>query len=395
MARIMVVAGGKWQCPLVKMAKGEGHFVVCTNLYKDSPAFQYADKYAVVNVLDREANLKIAKDNKVDVVITSQSDIAVPTVAYISEQLKLKGIGLDTAERFTNKHIMRQVTSDAGFPSPKFRLCHSVEEAEEFVKEVEPSIIKPLDSQSSRGVHVVNCITDVRRYWDDCISYSNAEKAIVIEEYIDGREFTVDGLKTEDAYYVTAISEKSHFKNNPSVADRLIFSHDNDKYDYEKLAKVNKSMVEAMGLPFGLTHAEYKFRDGEFYLIEIAARGGGTRISSDIVPILSGIDSERVHLDILLGNKVKIDVGEKHNYAILGFFDFPAGTVTEISGVDDAKKIEGVIDVEIELSTGDKVYGIHDDRSRPGYYIVYADTKEQLYEREKKLKNMVRVAIER
>ena len=64
-----------------------------------------------------------------------------------------------------------------------------------------------------------------------------------------------------------------------------MFSHTNKKYDYEKLARLNSDMVETMGLPFGITHAEYKYYNGEFYLIEIAARGGGTRISSDIVPI--------------------------------------------------------------------------------------------------------------
>ena len=55
--------------------------------------------------------------------------------------------------------------------------------------------------------------------------------------------------------------------------------------------RYNKEMVCKMGLPFGLTHAEYKYMNGEFYLIEIGARGGGTKISSDIVPYMSGVDS--------------------------------------------------------------------------------------------------------
>ena len=53
MAKIMVVAGGSWQCPIVKTAKEMGHYVICTNLYEDSPAFKYADAGLVANVLDK------------------------------------------------------------------------------------------------------------------------------------------------------------------------------------------------------------------------------------------------------------------------------------------------------------------------------------------------------
>ena len=89
----MVIAGGAWQCPIVKSAKKMGHFVICSNLYEDSPAFQFADVGIVADVLDKDKNLEIAREYRPDAVLTEQSDIAVPTVAYIAEQLGLKGIG--------------------------------------------------------------------------------------------------------------------------------------------------------------------------------------------------------------------------------------------------------------------------------------------------------------
>ena len=50
MSRVMIIAGGDWQCPIVKTAKSMGHEVVCSNLYENSPAFQYADFGEVANV---------------------------------------------------------------------------------------------------------------------------------------------------------------------------------------------------------------------------------------------------------------------------------------------------------------------------------------------------------
>ncbi len=394
MARIMVIAGGMWQCPIVKAAKKMGHYVICTNLYEDSPAFQFADVGLVANVLDKQKNLEIAVKYKPDAVLTEQSDIAVPTVAYVAEQLGLKGIGVETAKRFTNKYKMREFMRDAGIVTPMYRLCRTVDEAADFLKEAPVSIIKPLDSQSSRGIHIVRSREDISKNYDDCIQYSNAEKAILIEEFIDGTEFTVDGVKTSSGYYVTAISEKEHYKHNPSVASRLLFTNHSDKYDYDRLRKENESMIASMGLPFGLTHTEYKYKDGKFYLIETAARGGGTKISSDITTLVSGINCNELYLNILTGGSDKIIKAAHHECAVLGFFDFKPGIIREISGIDEAGNLPGVHEMKLEVKVGDLLEQAQDDRSRCGYYIVYADSLEELNYRERRLKETVRVVTE-
>lgn len=394
MAKVMIIAGGMWQCPIAELAKKKGHYVICSNLYEDSPAFKYADECLVANVLDKEKNLEYARQCKPDVVLTDQSDIAVTTVAYVAEQLGIKGITLDIAGRFTNKHLMRVYTEKAGFVSPGNALVSSKEEAKAFIKKYPKSIIKPMDSQSSRGVHIIESEADIDMHFEDCIQYSNACKAVVIEEYIDGVEFTVDGLKTEDEYYVTAISEKKHYDYNPCIANRLFFAPSNPQFDYDKLRRVNSEMVKALGLPFGITHAEYKYRDGEFYLIEIAARGGGNKISSHIVPTVSGINSNSVLIDILAGTPHNVEIGPKHEYAVLGFFDFAPGKVAKIEGLEEAKTFEGLIDMMLEFKVGDVIKNAQDDRSRSGYYILYADSAEQLEKREQDLKKLIRVVTE-
>ena len=394
MAKIMVVAGGSWQCPIVKTAKEMGHYVICTNLYEDSPAFKYADAGLVANVLDKERNLEIAKEYKPDAVLTEQSDIAVPTVAYVAEKLGLKGIGIEVADRFTNKYKMREFASKAGVPVPEYKLCRTVDEAAIFLNENPLSIIKPIDSQSSRGIHIVRTKDDLERYFDDCVQYSNAENAILIEEFIDGTEFTVDGVMTSSEYVVTAISQKEHYGYNPNVAKKLIFTNQNEAYDYDRLRKENMDMIAAMGLSFGLTHTEYKYRDGKFYLIETAARGGGTKISSDIAKLVSGIDCNRLYLNMITGVSDEIIKGESHACAMLGFFDFKPGRITDITGLDKALLLKGVHDLSREIKVGDMLEKAQDDRSRCGYYILFAESLQELNERERRLKETVRVVTE-
>ena len=120
MPNVMVVAGGEWQLPLIRKAKELGNYVICSNLYADSPGFEVADIGEIADVLDKEKNLAIAKKHEVDIVITDQSDIAVPTVAYICQKLGIKGIGVDKAELFTNKYQMRVFGRNNGFATPEF-----------------------------------------------------------------------------------------------------------------------------------------------------------------------------------------------------------------------------------------------------------------------------------
>ena len=97
------------------------------------------------------------------------------------------------------------------------------------------------------------------------------------------------------------------------------------------------------GLVFGFTHAEYKYEDGEFYLIEIGARGGGAMISSCITQYMSGYDTYRYLIDCSLGNIKDVDFSIRPEYwersAVLKFFETPkgGGVVRKIEGLDYLK----------------------------------------------------------
>ncbi len=393
--KVMVVAGGEWQCPLVQKIKEMGYYVICTNLYENSPAFQYADIGIVVDVLDKEKNLEIAKKYEIDAILTDQSDIAVPTVAYVAERLQLKGIGMEMAELFTNKYLMRQFCKENGFAYPDYQLCYTVEEVKEFVDNHKKVIIKPLDAQSSRGISIIQEESNLNKCFQEALSYSNTKKAIIAEEYIEGVEFTVDGLKTKDRYEVLAISKKRHYSYNSSIAKELYFQHYDEEYDYDKLRRYNKEMVCKMGLPFGLTHAEYKYMNGEFYLIEIGARGGGTKISSDIVPYMSGVDSNAVLVRSLLGESEEYHLEYCENKcAVLGFFDFLKGKVAEISGVEKARHLEGVNSLVLNFAQGDQICEAADDRTRQGHYIIFSDTNDNLRVTEQNIKKAISIRYE-
>lgn len=391
MKKIMLVAGGNWQCSIAKKIKEMGYYLICSNLYPDSPAFRWADASEVANVLDYEKNLEIANKYHPDAIITDQSDIAVRTVAKLTEKLGLPGIGPEIANRFSNKFLMREFCHKNNLPCPAYMSCDTVDEAIDFFRRYGKSVLKPLDSQSSRGVFIVETEQDIHALFETTRGYSICKKTVLIEEFIGGTEFTVDAIKTECGAETLAISEKKHYAEYPSVASQLLFTEFNQRFDYDRLREINNSLIEAMGLPFGLTHAEYKYDKGQFYLIEIAARGGGTNISATIVPYMSGIDSNAQLIKMAFGETVgKIKrVPSNGNCSCLEFFSFEEGTAKQIIGETFLQNCPNVLEYLFNFKVGEMVPAPSDDSKRPGHFIAAASSLDDLNEVRKQIQNNV------
>lgn len=391
----MIIAGGDWQVPIIQKAKELGLFVINTNLYENSPGFKYADVGVVADVLDKKRNLEIAKKYKPDAIVTDQTDIAVATVSYLCEELDLPGIGVAIAELFTNKFVMREFCRNNGFLNPRYKLCKGIEEVIEFTQSVGfPCVIKPPASQSSRGVYKINSGGEIGEKFKRTIRFSENHK-ILVEEFIPGIELTVEGFKTGKKHYALAVSKKGHLKSNTMVASELLYSHYDKFIDYDSLKKLNEEMVNKTGLPFGITHAEYKFYRGKYYLVEIAARGGGTRISSHIVPLMSGVDVNKLLIKYALGEDIKeIRPKERKIFVILDFLNFRNGKVKEIRGLEKLEENKNIVDYGMNFKVGDVLQPPEDDRARHGYFIAFERSEKLIRKIVKWTKDRIKVIYE-
>lgn len=398
---VLVLAGTKWQIPLIQRLEKEGCRVVVFNSQPDSPAFPYADDYRIADILNRKRCLELAREYMPEAVLSDECDIAVPTAAFLSEELGLVSIGTEMGELYTNKYKMRLFGRKNGLDTPCFYKCSDLEETVKIFRNFgKKMILKPLDANSSRGVYSIVCEDDIRQHFKEAVSFSKTEQSVLLEEYIEGTEFTVDGIKTEKGHFSLAVSEKQHYAYNENIANCLCFSHRNSRYDYDKLREINDRFVALSGLPFGLTHAEYKYKEGRFYLMEIGARGGGNRISSCIVPVMSGVDTQGYLIHKVLGREcnetVKISKEYQKRCAVLGFFDIKGkeGIVKKIQGETYLRECEWIIDYGISCREGDFITRADNDSQRVGYYIAYGEKKEILKRIIDQVEEKVQIVLE-
>ena len=314
----------------------------------------------------------------------------------ISEELGLPGIGLATAELFTDKYQMRQFLRQRGYPTPEYRLCQSVEDAADFVAKVgHPIVLKPPANQGSRGVFVVGADSELPNRFAEARRFSHDEH-VLAEQFLPGPELSVEGFKSSDRHFSLAVARKKGFAHNPMVASELVYAPSAEDRDFEPLKYQHNAMVEEMDLRFGITHAEYVFSEDRFVLIEVAARGCGNNVSSHIVPTLSGVNVNELLIRMSLGEEIKslTPCANGRPFVGLSFFNFEPGVVRTVCGVETVRTLPGLVDIFVGVRPGQLVEPPSDGSSRHGYFIIAADSASELQSLCKQIFDQVRIAYE-
>lgn len=382
---VLVLPGTYWQLQLVEKIKAMGHRVLIVDPSSSAPCFQIADGHLQSDIFDKERVIAYGKENHIDAIISDECDIAMNLVAELGEKFGVPTLDINSAALYTDKFLMREFSRKIGLKYPEYKFCKTVEDAISFFDSLgKPIIIKPLDSNASHGVFRCNTKADIYKHFDESLSFSRMERSVLAERYITGTEFTIDGVKTPSGHYTMCVSEKKHFKHNENIANELLFTHSNPSFDYARLRAINDEFVMRSNLKFGFTHAEYKYEDGDFYLIEIAARGGGNMISSCIAQFMSGHDTYEYLIDSALGissdKDFTIPVQYSKRAAVLKFFTTPGtgGIVKEIRGLDYLKEEQDIKHFRLNFKVGDTIQNAVSDSARIGFYIACSESMDKL-----------------
>jgi biotin carboxylase len=386
MTRILIVGGGRNQVGLVNAARQAGLQVIVTDMYSNPPCRALADYFEQVDTTDRQRNLQVARAYSVTAVQTDQTDVAVPTVAAVAEELGLPGIGFEVALKFTNKELMRRsLTKSPLFKVPKFNFFEALPEALGFIARENRAtlIVKPINTQGSKGVsRLVDSLSESA----DKVRVAFAEsrgKGILLEEFVDGDEYSVEAITISGRVINLAVTTKYHFSSNPCIDVRNTYLGDVPPSLESRLFAANEAVINQLGLMNGSSHAEFMVSNGTPYLMEIAARGGGGNISGKIVPYLTGFSPSDALIQLALGKTPAVEARSyRERFAIMRFFDFPRGLVRSVEV--DQRFVNSALHFELDLRPGDQVMPIHSSRDRKGYFIVTGDDRRQVVEEEER-----------
>lgn len=393
MKKLFVLGAGLLQVPVIKKAREMGYYVIAADDDPNAPGMALADKAIVPRgLVDEERVLAIAKEERIDGVIHPCSEVAMNVMGRINDELHLSGISKETAIRATNKHLMREAFERYGAPSPKSILTKNGEDAWNiFCQEFDTNaILKPSRNSGSRGIAKVE--KGMPKETFDILYRRALEESrdhqVLIEQFIEGPEFSVEVIVWEGNPYVLAVTDKKTTEapyfvelghNQPSVYPTEI---------QHRLKDGAIAGCKALGLNNCAAHCELKIQNGEAYLMEIGARMGGDFISTELTHLSSGIDMVAAAINVALGIAPNLQPTEPKHGACIRYFCPKPGKLISIEGTGMLNQAF-VYDAEIYCQPGDCIPEVRSSLDRSGHVIVTGNTAAEAIERAETVINNV------
>ena len=295
------------QKPAVESAKKLGWHVTVADGNPSAVCAPLADCFKNIDLKDLPALSalcrKMKQNDGLDAVFTAGTDFSA-AVAYLAEQNGLAGHSYEAACNATDKIRMRKCFEASSVGSPKFV---EVDGKKSDMQNVTvsfdfPVVVKPVDNMGARGCRICRNPEELNEAVKTAVGFSRTGRAVV-EEYMDGPEFSLDSLIYDGKLVITGFADRHIFYPPYFIEMGHTMSTDLPLVKLKKVALTFEKGIHALGLTCGACKGDMKLISRGATVGEIAARLSGGYMSGWTFPYASGINLTEQALLISMGIK--------------------------------------------------------------------------------------------
>ena len=427
--RVFMLGAGFMQGVAIRAARALGCTVVAADGNPSAVCAAEADEFVCIDLKDTARLIDYARylqqNGGLDAVFTAATDFSA-AVAAIAAACGLRGHTLEAALNATDKVRMRECFRKAGVPSPAFIELTAADLAapadiigaqssaptDSFVAADNlpygdagaatadalerrlgklagcfPLVVKPVDSMGARGCSLVKNLSELRKAAATALQYSRSGR-IIVEEYIEGSEFSIEGLVFGGRLYITALADRHIFFPPYFIEMGHTIPSDCPQAIADEVISVFEHGVHALGLTDGAVKGDILVRNGKAFVGEIAARLSGGYMSGWTVPYSCGLDITAAALTLALGGSPRLHTCGKDSFVIplkqncqfvsaeRAWISIP-GQVAAVSGLEAARAASFVKDVFPRAGAGDTVVFPQNNVEKCGNVLSAAPSRRE------------------
>ncbi|MEV8597890.1 ATP-grasp domain-containing protein [Streptomyces sp. NPDC052012] len=317
-------------------------------------------------------------------------DYAVQPAAAAASVLGLPGLAPAAADVLGDKYRMEQALARAGVPVAQgvpftlddvsTALLRSLAARVGF-----PAVLKPVDGSGSLRVRRVDDLAELRRALAEDTAVGPVEdlgrlvgERMLLEPYLDGPEFSVEGCVTDGGPRVVAVTGKQLGPEPCFVETGHVVEADLEPHDRAALEAVALDAVSALGLTAGAFHLEARLTGSGPVVIEVGARLGGDRIHR-LVAQVYGFSLPEAMVRSLTGRPVP-ERGPARGVAGVRFFSVPRpARLTDPAALRERLSgIPGCTEAAVTCPAGTVLRPATDFRQRFGHAVLSAPDRAAL-----------------
>lgn len=317
--------------------------------------------------------------------IMSTSEYFIEISAELAKQYGYDINNPNLIRNYRDKALLRtKLSKKKQIIQPKYKIIEKHIDLKNYHYEINfPCIVKPTEDSGSNDVKLCFNIEEVQDHVkiilekDTNMRKQKVYPKVLIEEYIEGREFSVEFFVKNNEINLIGITEKTTMGTPFFVENRHIFPALIDQ-DIEALILNTVSIaIEELGYLKGAFHAEIKIYQGNCYIIEINPRLAGGMIP-ELVKQSTGIDILEQHILSILNKNECINISV-NSFSGIQFITSPSdGILEKINGIEEIKNLPEFHLASINAKPGTNVKRAKNSSDRLGYIILKSNSYNEL-----------------
>lgn len=327
-----------------------------------------------------------AADAPIDAVLAVGDRPAV-LAAAVAERLGLPGNPVAGALASRDKLRSREAFRAAGLMTPSYQAADLEADERALARSVAyPAVIKPLALSGSRGVmrvdtpeQLVVAFSRLRRLLtstDVRLERDRAHDRVIVESFVPGEEFALEGVLTRGALHTFAVFDKPEPLDGPFFEETIYVTPSRAADAVQRtIIDTVAAAVRSLGLRHGPVHAECRVNSNGVYMLEVAARPIGGLCSRALRFV--GADGrvaslEEVLLRHALGDDVTVHEREARAAGVMMIPIPRRGVYKSVEGVEAAAAVPGIEDVRITAKPDTVLVPLPDGKSYLGFIFARA-----------------------
>lgn len=381
--KLMLLGGLRYLLPVIEAAHLQGYYVITVDYLPNNIAHKYSDEYHNVSIIDKEAVLELAKELKIDGIMSFAVDPGVITASYVQNQMNLPSFGpYESVEILQNKDKFRKFLSDNGFNTPwAFGFSDKQEALSSADRFSYPLIVKPTDAAGSKGVTKVDEVSDL----SDAIDYAFAHSLkgnIIIEEFIEkeGNSSDSDCFSLNGELKVATFSAQRFDENAAGVFTPAAFSWPStmSMQACDELREEIQRLLTLLHMRTSIYNVETRVgKNGKPYIMEVSPRGGGNRLA-EMVRYSTGVDMITACVRAAMGDEIG-DIEQKSLEGYWAEVILHADKDGVFQGLSVSPEVQPfVIEEDLWVRQGDFVHSFEAANDAIGTLVLRFETQGDL-----------------
>ena len=369
MKKILVLGAGVYQLPLIRAVQRMGYRSLVLSVVGPYPGIEVADVFFPVNVVDVEEVKELARREGVDAVMTVGSDVAVPSIGAVVDELGIPGTGYEASLRSMNKVLMKKALKEGGVPGADFEVVRTLEGARSALDKIGlPAMVKAVDSSGSRGVTRIDKLSSLESAWEDARTASRSDD-IIIEECLDGLEFGAQAfVQGGDVISVFLHNDTvTGFSKSTPIGHSMPISLSQEVA--RTTEEIVKKAIDVLDIRDTCSNVDLMLVNEKPYIIEVGARIGATCLPENI-GFYYGFDVYEFLIRTALGERVELRPVQEQANASLLLTSKDSGVLKNVLISDEVRDHPNLLELRIDVIPGDQVSEFRVGPDRLGHIMV-------------------------